>query len=77
MPLAFSLPVRIALTEASPTDNAALPLSVSLDKTPALWFPTLNVLSSSTAPVSFTPVTSLSAPFTVIVIVAVSVADPS
>ena len=50
---------------------------MSFDRTPALRFPTLNVLSSSTAPVSFTAATSLSDPLTVIVIVAVSVAEPS
>ena len=73
VPLPASVPVRIALTDASPTESAGLPLSVSLDSVPALVTPLVRVLSASTAPVSVTPTTSLSLPLTVIVNVAVSV----
>ena len=73
VPLPDSVPVRIALTDASPTESAGLPLSVSLDNVPALVTPLVRVLSASTAPVSVTPTTSLSLPLTVIVNVAVSV----
>ena len=73
VPVAFSLPVRMAVTDDSPTESAALPLSVSLDKRPALVTLLDRVLLASTAPVSVTATTSLSDPLTVIVKVAVSV----
>ena len=65
--------MRIALTDASPTESAALPLSVSLDNVPALVTLLERVLDAPTAPVSVTATTSLSDPLTVIVKVAVSV----
>ena len=74
VPLLFSLPVRISVTDASPTLRAAAPLSVSFESKPALSGVTESVLPASTAPVSFTPTTLLSAPLTVIVNVAVAVA---
>ena len=73
-PVAFSLPVLISVTVASPTERASAPLSVSLDIKPAPSTLLDSVLPASTAPVSVTATTSLSDPLTVIVRVAVAVA---
>ena len=72
-----SVPVLIAETEALALSSASLPLSVSFDNKPEPLFPTLRVFPSVTSPVSSAPETSLFTPFTVIVIVAVSVDVPS
>ena len=73
MPVPASVPVLIAETEALALSSASLPLSVSFDNRPEPLFPTLKVFPSVTLPVSLVPTTSLSCPFTVMVIVAVSV----